>query len=82
MCRFNIIDVILVFAEATSPPGFLTCNPAAERSGAKSESEFREAKVKCIQSQPLLLFYWLTASCFLCEVPASGLLVCAVTSFD
>ena len=32
----------------------LMCNPAAERSGAKSESEFREAKVKCIQSHPLV----------------------------
>jgi hypothetical protein len=30
------------------------CNPAAKRSGAKSESEFREAKVKCTQSYPLL----------------------------
>jgi hypothetical protein len=29
-------------------------NPAAERSGAKSESEFREATVKCIQSHPLV----------------------------
>ena len=54
MCRFNIIDVILVFAEATSPPGFLTCNPAAERSGAKSESEFREAKVGCTRSPQLV----------------------------
>jgi hypothetical protein len=38
------------------------CNPAAERSGAKSESEFQEAKVKCIQSQPLLLSDSLNAS--------------------
>jgi hypothetical protein len=37
------------------------CNPAAERWGAKSESEFREAKVKCTQSPPLVWFYWLNA---------------------
>ena len=30
------------------------CNPEAKRSGAESESEFREAKVKCTQSHPLL----------------------------
>jgi hypothetical protein len=38
------------------------CNPAAKRSGAKSGSEFREAKVKCTQSHPLLSFYLLNAS--------------------
>jgi hypothetical protein len=54
MCEFDIVDVTLVLAEATSPPRFLMCNPAAERSGAKSELEFREAKVKYIQSHPLL----------------------------
>ena len=62
MCGFNIVDVTFVIAEATSPPGSLMCNPAAERSGAESESEFREAKVKCIQSHPLLLFCSLNAS--------------------
>jgi hypothetical protein len=64
MCEFNVVGVILVFPEATSPPKSLKCNPAAERSGAKSELEFREAKVKCIQPHPLLLFCSLNASCF------------------
>lgn len=62
MCGFNIGDVTLVVAEASSPPGSLMCNPAAERSGAKSESEFREAKVGCIQSPLLVLFFLLNAS--------------------
>jgi hypothetical protein len=53
MCEFNIVRVSFVFDEATSPAAFM-CNPAAEKSGAKSESEFREAKVKCIQSHPRL----------------------------
>ena len=54
MCGFNIVDVTLVLAEAASPPESLMCNPAAERSGAKSESEFREAKVGCTQSPQLV----------------------------
>jgi hypothetical protein len=62
MYGFKIVDVTLVFAEATWAPGSLMCNPAVERSGAKSESEFREAKVKCIQSHRLLLFCSLNAS--------------------
>ena len=58
MCGFNIVGVTLGFAEATSPPRWLMCNPAAERSGAKSESEFREAKAKCDPVAPasLILF--------------------------
>jgi hypothetical protein len=43
-------------------PQILMCNPAAEKSGAKSESEFREAKVKYIPSHPLLLSGSLNAS--------------------
>ena len=55
MCGFNIVGVTLVFAEATLPPDIFMCNPAAERSGAKSESEFREAKVGSTQSPQLVL---------------------------
>jgi hypothetical protein len=62
MCGLSIVGVILAFAEATSPAGFLMCNPAAERSGAKSESVFREAKVGCTQSHQLVLFFLLNAS--------------------
>jgi len=53
MCGF-IVDVTLVFAGATWPPGSLMCNLAAERSGAKSESEFRQAKAGCTQSPQLV----------------------------
>jgi hypothetical protein len=54
MCEFNIVDVTLVVAKATSPARSLMCNPAVERSGAKSESEFREAKAGCTQSPQLV----------------------------
>ena len=54
MCQFNIVDVALVFAERPRSRDPLMYNPAAERSEAESESEFREAKVKCIQSPPLV----------------------------
>jgi hypothetical protein len=62
MCGFNIVGVTLAFTEATAPPKILMCNPAAEKLGAKSEPEFREAKVKCIRSHPLLLSYSVNAS--------------------
>jgi hypothetical protein len=62
MCRLNIVGVILAFAEATSPAGSLMCNLAGEKSGAKSEPEFREAKVGCTQPPQLVLFFLLNAS--------------------
>ena len=55
MCGFDIVALVrpgLVFNKAASLN--LTCNPAVERPEAKSESEFREAKVICIQ-WPLLV---------------------------
>jgi hypothetical protein len=67
----NLVSCLLALALAFSAalhnllfkfPKIFMCTLAAERSGAKSESEFREAKVKCIQSQLLLLFYPSNAS--------------------
>jgi hypothetical protein len=58
-----MVGVTLVFAEAICSR-YRMCNPAAKRSGAKSGSEFREAKVKCTQSHPLLSFYLVNASQF------------------
>jgi hypothetical protein len=83
MCGFNIVGVILAFAEATSPAGSLMCNLAAERSGAKSESEFREAKVGCTQSPQLVLFLLLNASHYpLLMLLISKLFVEAGSCFD
>jgi len=58
------------------------CNLAAERSGAKSESEFREAKVKCTQSHLLLWFYLLNAFQISLLVIDRKCSLCAGTCFD
>lgn len=78
MCRLNslvLFDLVLFLIK--QPRWISMCNPAAERSEAKSESEFREAKVKCIQSQPFLLFYLLNASQLSFREVNLDLVVCA-----